>query len=112
MFCFPISTFCLLRTQTCCRYQGRAEIAKLLVAAGADPHQKHSDGFNPLHRACWGRMPRHAETVQVFIDAGVPADLAVHTSDPESDGKTPLELTKNPETEKVLKKALGIATKN
>lgn len=32
------------------------------------------DGFTPIHRACWGSEQRHADTVRVFLKAGVPYD--------------------------------------
>ena len=57
-------------------FQGRAEIAKLLIAHGLDPSDRHSDGFTPIHRACWGREQRHADTVRVLLKAGVPFDEA------------------------------------
>ena len=33
-----------------CRFQGRADIAKLLLAHGLDKSERHSDGFTPIHR--------------------------------------------------------------
>ena len=57
-------------------FQGRAEIAKLLIEHGLDPSDRHKDGFTPMHRACWGSERRHADTVRVFLKAGVPFDEA------------------------------------
>ena len=51
-------------------FQGRAEIAKLLIAAGLDPSDKHQDGYTPIHRACWGTQQRHAETVEAMLALG------------------------------------------
>lgn len=85
-------------------FQGRAEILKVLVAF-PDPnmqsmlHGQHADGYFPLHRACWGREPRHAATLQVFLDAGVEYDVEA------TNGKTCQDMTRNPDTLAVLKKA-------
>jgi len=51
-------------------FQGRAEIATMLIRAGLDPNDVHKDGFTPMHRACWGREQRHLDTVLVFINEG------------------------------------------
>lgn len=48
-------------------FQGRAEIGQLLIAHGINPSDKHTDGFQPIQRACWGREPRHTETVKMFL---------------------------------------------
>ena len=46
-------------------FQGRAEIAKILMKNGVDIHgTTHTDGYLPFHRACWGRELIHAETVR------------------------------------------------
>ena len=46
-------------------FQGRAAIMRMLLAAGLPcTTDTHADGFTPLHRACWGREPRHTETVR------------------------------------------------
>jgi len=87
---------------------------------------KHADGYYPMHvssrrackslcdrliridsyfskiaiymlqRACWGRQPRHAKTVSVFLRSGVPFDLATE------DGKTCERMTQNEGTRAVL----------
>ena len=48
-------------------FQGRASIARMLIkdSRGLDPNDRHKDGFQPIHRACWGMEARHAETVKV-----------------------------------------------
>ena len=43
-------------------FQGRAEIAKLLIEHGLDKSDRHQDGYTPMLRACWGNEARHAET--------------------------------------------------
>mmetsp|Transcript_60840 Transcript_60840/g.113778 ORF Transcript_60840/g.113778 Transcript_60840/m.113778 type:complete len:180 (-) Transcript_60840:29-568(-) len=87
-------------------FQGRAEIAKLLISHGLDPRDRHKDGFTPLHRACWGREQRHADTVRVFLKAGVPFDEAA------DNGQRPLEMaTANPATMKLLKRRAEKASK-
>ena len=55
-------------------FQGRAEIARQLIDHGIDPWDVHKDGNTPLQRACWGTEERHAQTVQVFVDAGATAE--------------------------------------
>ncbi|WIA28268.1 hypothetical protein OEZ86_010822 [Tetradesmus obliquus] len=51
-------------------FQGRADIARLLIAAGLNPSDRHRDGFTPIHRACWGRQQRHTDTVRVLLEDG------------------------------------------
>mmetsp|Transcript_31498 Transcript_31498/g.65072 ORF Transcript_31498/g.65072 Transcript_31498/m.65072 type:complete len:182 (+) Transcript_31498:68-613(+) len=87
-------------------FQGRAEIAKMLIAHGLDPSERHKDGFTPIHRACWGTEQRHADTVRVFLKAGVPFDEAA------SNGQKPLDMAqKNPATLKLLQKRADKASK-
>ena len=69
-------------------FQGRGSIGKLLINHGLNPSDMHKDGFTPIHRACWGRDVRHAETVRVFLEAGVPWDFAA------KNGQTPLAMCK------------------
>merc|ERR1712070_675249 len=47
---------------------GRAAIVDYLIEAGMDPNDVHNDGYTPLHRACWGKEKRHAETVKVLLE--------------------------------------------
>jgi ankyrin repeat protein len=77
-------------------FQGRSVIAKQLLDHGLDPLIPHDDGFLPIHRSCWGREDRHTATVQVFLEAGVPFDIK------SKDGKTCLDMTKNPATIELL----------
>jgi ankyrin repeat protein len=80
-------------------FQGRAKIAKMLIDHGLDPLDMHEDGYIGMHRSCWGGAERHAETVQVFLDAGVPYDIE------SKQLKTCMDTTKNSQTLEVLKKA-------
>ena len=82
-------------------FQGRAEILRLLLKdkRKIDPGHFHSDGFSPLHRACWGNEPRHTETVKVFVEeAGVPWNLK------SKKGTTCYDVTGNSDTRNFLKK--------
>lgn len=81
-------------------FQGRAAIAKMLIQqAGLNPSDAHAgDGHTPIHRACWGREQRHADTVQVLLEIG-----GVSPFEPSRDnGKVPLDMTRNPATIQVL----------
>jgi len=87
-------------------FQGRADIVPLLANHVDEegnkvisPFNMHKDGFHPFHRACWGRQPRHSETVQAFLDLGVPYDLKAEN------GKTCFDMTQNDDTKYVLRKA-------
>lgn len=52
-------------------FQGRADIARLLVKQGGmNPNDRHADGYTPMHRAIWGKERRHAETVKVLLELG------------------------------------------
>lgn len=67
-------------------FQGRAEVARVLLQAGLDPQDTHEDGFQAIHRACWGGEPRHTAVVRVLVEeGGVPFDT------PDGDGRTPLD---------------------
>ena len=78
----------LLQSPRADALQGRAKIARMLIDNGIDPNSIHADGFTPIHRACSGRDVRHAETVRVFLEAGVPWDFAA------KNGQTPLAMCK------------------
>ena len=52
-------------------FQGRAEIGQLLISHGVNAREKHSDGFEPIQRACWGNEPRHTQTVKMFLENDV-----------------------------------------
>lgn len=78
-------------------FQGRADILKVLIDFGLDPRDTHSDGYEGMHRACWGSEPRHTDTVLVFLNRGnVPFDAK------SRDGKTCLEMTRNSATKRLL----------
>ena len=76
-------------------FQGRAEIAKLLIDHGLNPSDRHTDGFTPIHRAAWGKEQRHADTVRVFLKAGVPFDEAASNGQgPQFKAELGLEATR------------------
>ena len=52
-------------------FQGRPEIARYLVEVGGlSPSDRHTDGYTPLQRSCWGSQPNHAATVKVLLELG------------------------------------------
>ena len=56
---------------------GHADVAKVLLAAGAEVGARNSDGLTPLHRACrWG----HADVVEVLLGAGAKVALIDNVS--------------------------------
>lgn len=77
-------------------FQGRGEVAKLLLAHGLDPSPRHADGYTPLHRACWGMEARHTETVRILLESGV--SPYEHTGD----GRMPIDITNNAATKQLL----------
>lgn len=74
-------------------FQGRTKIAKVLMDHGVGLRDKHDDGHEPAIRACWGPDKRHTETVNFFLQAGVP----IHDIFDECMGKS-----ENKETRKLL----------
>ena len=86
-------------------FQGRAEIAKILIEHGLDPLDAHKDGFTPIHRAAWGKEERHTETIRVLMDVGkVPHDYKAPGT-----GQTALEMTKNPSSIALLEERAALA---
>ena len=81
-------------------FQGRPRVAKVLIEAGLDPQHEHADGYQAIHRACWGSEPRHADVVRVLVeDGGVPHDVK------DRHGETPLTHARrrnNPSTVQLL----------
>merc|ERR1712212_1420667 len=67
-------------------FQGRANIARMLIkdSRGLDPSDRHKDGFQPIHRACWGE------------EGGVAWDS-------KGKGKTCLQITQNSKTKAWLR---------
>merc|ERR1711862_918047 len=53
-------------------YQGRVNIAKILHDHGVPLRVQHSDSHEPIVRACWGKEKRHTDTVEFFLENGVP----------------------------------------
>lgn len=82
-------------------FQGRAEVAALLIARGFDPLDFHQDGFVPMHRACWGSEQRHTDTVEAFLKAGMSPTLKA------GDGRTPIEMTTNEGTRALLQRYIS-----
>lgn len=92
-------------------FQGRAEILKILAAYRNEEGKKlidlmhqHADGYYPFHRACWGREQRHTDTVQAFLDLGIPPNLQA------ANGQDCLTMTKNPATRALVQAALEKTT--
>ena len=88
-------------------FQGRSEILEVLLQHFANQKEaggfvldpstdKHKDGFYPIHRSCWGREPRHTETVKVFLTNNVHSQIAA------DNGKTCAEMTNNEGTKKLI----------
>ena len=90
-------------------FQGRGAVVRAVLAsrfAATVPNTRHDDGFAPIHRACWGRESRHADTVAAFLAAGVPHDLRADS------GETPLDLARrsgNAATVSVLETVAAMA---
>ena len=57
-------------------FQGRYEIAQILIDRGIDPRDKHTDGFEPIERACWGNEERHRVLEQRYV-LEVPSQVVV-----------------------------------
>jgi ankyrin repeat protein len=55
-------------------FQGRYDIAQMLIDHGLNPSDRHEDGFTPIHRACWGSTQNHAKTFEIFVLNGVSPD--------------------------------------
>jgi hypothetical protein len=78
--------------------EGHVELARRLLARGADPNWRDSDHHTPLHYACYGTNGAEVEMVSLLIKAGtelVPFHRTVTTADGtvyEFDCVTPLSL--------------------
>mmetsp|Transcript_3526 Transcript_3526/g.7789 ORF Transcript_3526/g.7789 Transcript_3526/m.7789 type:complete len:204 (+) Transcript_3526:103-714(+) len=79
-------------------FQGRTDIAALLLKHGVGLRDVHKDGNEPAIRSCWGPEERHTDTVAWFLDNGVPLDDIYDTC---------MEATKNPRTKTMLEKRKG-----
>jgi ankyrin repeat protein len=78
-------------------HAGNIEIMRLLHDRGLDViSDEHIDGSLPLHHACRGRTPGHAQVVEYLLKVGVDPDLE------DSDGMRCIEITKNVRTKQVL----------
>ena len=69
-------------------FQGRAAVARVLLADSRVPNARHADGNWPIPRACWGREARHADTVRAFLENGGGLELR------NGEGHTPLDLAR------------------
>jgi ankyrin repeat protein len=79
-------------------FQGRADIMRLLHKAGIDVVDDfHTDGFAPVHRACWGMEKRHTDTLQVLRD-----EVGVDLNMPAKNGRSCAEMTHNHHTRELL----------
>jgi len=84
-------------------FQGRVDVAKYLIEEQKlDFDYLHTDGYAPIHRACWGKEQRHTDVLKVLLDAGVSPE---RKSAVLKDGKvlTPLDITTNEASIKLLK---------
>jgi ankyrin repeat protein len=82
-------------------FQGRAEVAKVLLKHGLDPMQRHVDGYTPLHRACWGKDQRHADFLRVILEHG-----AGNPNVKTLKGETPLMMVRSHSKNKAAAKVL------
>merc|ERR1712172_193803 len=77
---------------------GKEEVVRLpLKEPAVDASIPDKDGFQPIHRACWGGEARHAETVKVLVEEGGVA------WDSKGKGKTCLQITQNSKTKAWLR---------
>lgn len=79
-------------------FQGQVPVLRVLIERQTPGYGLHADGATPLHRACWGRTRRHAQAVRVLIEEG-----GRDCNEPDARGRTPRELSKNPQTLAVLR---------
>jgi len=77
-------------------FQGRAEVLTLIIDHGVAWNEQHEDGYYPIHRACWGKEPRHTDTVEILLGLEVPLDIKA------GNGLTCYEMTKNEGTKRLL----------
>lgn len=72
---------------------------KVLKDHGVDiMMDQHSDGYFPLHRACWGRKAGHVAVVEYLLGEGLDPNLE------SADGKRCIEMTNSKKIKAVLEK--------
>eukprot|EP00435_Cladocopium_sp_Y103_P060484 s122_g22.t1 len=79
-------------------WTGHPEVVEVLMKYSSPErlHLFHSDGFAPIHRACWGDSHWHSKAVQVLLEAGVEAELQA------KNGTTCVQLARRQETRDLL----------
>lgn len=71
-------------------FQGRTRVLRVLFELDTPGMAaSEADGFWPLHRAAWGRTPRHAESVRFLIES---VGHACDVTGPK--GRTPLQMAR------------------
>ena len=75
---------------------------RVLIERNVDGYGLHEDGMSPLHRACWGRLPRHSQSVETLIETG-----GRDCNEAAADGRTPLKITRNPRTAAILRNCIS-----
>lgn len=76
---------------------GHLEVAKVLVAAGADINAQDERGWGPLHNSCTKFTSKSLELVEFLLESGANPLLL------NSDGQRPYDITKQPSIKSVLK---------
>ena len=73
-------------------FQGRVEVLRVLIERDVQTATACTRTVcPPLHRACWGRTPRHAQSVEALIETG-----GRDCNEAAADGRTPLEIDSEP----------------
>ena len=87
-------------------FQGRAQLVPILIEkAHLDINERHSDGYTPITRACWGREQRHTETVKVMLIHGAnPEEKMCSNVNGQDVCQSLVEVTSNLGTKAVLEK--------